>query len=358
MKPNTIGVYQGGSLSCVLYSLFSNDLGLHVDSGVNVVQYADDVQVLTSGKKQDLPRIVAKMEDTLNTLFQWFCQHHMKVNERKTQVIVIGTPAMLRDTGNVTITFNGSQIHDSETVRNLGVTMDKHLNYQAYIDALTGRCTGALIALNNARHVIPSRSLATLAQTLVISVVHYCISVYGTCNATQLKRVQKVINFCARVVSGRNRHDHISDVLKRLGWLNARQLVEYHTIGAVQSAVGTGLHESISSAIGLPASDRHSHETRGAGRLTVPRIRTEAGRRRLCYRGVTLLNACSAHVNDPHQGCGVRVGRSRLCLPESESTKFTDSDRLRASSYSRFTAIAMPIILAFFCAYFCSGLTG
>ena len=64
------------------------------------------------------------------------------------------------------------------------------------------------------------------------------------------------------------------------------------------------------------------------------------------------------------QGCGVGVGvgvgRSRLFLPESESesTKFTDSDRLRASSYSRFTAIATPIILAFFCAYFCSGLTG
>ena len=68
------------------------------------------------------------------------------------------------------------------------------------------------------------------------------------------------------------------------------------------------------------------------------------------------------------QGCGVGVGvgvgvsRSRLFFPESESesesTKFTDSDRLRASSYSRFTSIAMPIILAFFCAYFCRRLTG
>ena len=37
-------------------------------------------------------------------------------------------------------------------------------------------------------------------------------------------------------------------------------------------------------------------------------------------------------------GAGVGVGRSRLFFPESESesesTKFTDSDRLRASSYS------------------------
>ena len=52
------------------------------------------------------------------------------------------------------------------------------------------------------------------------------------------------------------------------------------------------------------------------------------------------------------QGCGVGVGagvgvsRSRLFCSESESesTKFTDSDRLRASPYSRFKEIAMQII--------------
>ena len=44
----------------------------------------------------------------------------------------------------------------------------------------------------------------------------------------------------------------------------------------------------------------------------------------------------------------VGVGRSRLFSPESESesesTKLTDSDRLRASTYYRFTEIAMLII--------------
>ena len=49
-------------------------------------------------------------------------------------------------------------------------------------------------------------------------------------------------------------------------------------------------------------------------------------------------------------GAGVGVGRSRLFFPESESesAKFTDSDQLRASSYSRFTEIVMPIIWAVF----------
>ena len=223
----------------------------------------------------------------------------MKVNEKKTQMIVIGTPSMLRGITDVTVTFNGSQIRDSKVVRNLGVTIDRHLNYQPHIDALTSRCTGMLMALNHSRHVIPSTTLATLVQALVISVVRYCMSVYGSCNDTQLQRVHKIINFCARVVSGRKRRDHITDVVQRLGWLNARQLVEYHTVSAVHSAVTSGLPESVYKTIGRPANTRHTHETRHGSRLTVPRIRTEAGRRRLCYRGVTMFNKVKVRAGDP-----------------------------------------------------------
>ena len=240
------------------------------------------------------------MEDTLDTLFQWFCHHRMKVNESKTQLMVIGTAVMLRGTTGVSVTFNGSQIRDSEAVKNLGVTMDRNLSYQAHIDAMTRRCTGMLIALNHSRLVIPNATLATLIQALVISAVRYCISVYGSCNATQLKCVQKVINFSARVVSGRRRHDHVSDIVKRLGWLNARQLVEYHAVSMVHSVVASGLPDSIFCTIGLPANQRHAHATRNADRLTVPRARTEAGKRRLCYRGVTMYNTARVNKDDPH----------------------------------------------------------
>ena len=155
-KANTIGVYQGGSLSCGLYSLFSNDLCLHVNDDVTVVQYADDVQVLTCGKKRDMIQLVARMESTLDSLFQWFCHHHMKLNEKKTHMLIIGTPAMLKNITPVTIAFNGSKIHESKVVKNLGVMIDKHLNYQEHVDMMTKRCTGMLMALSHARHAIPS----------------------------------------------------------------------------------------------------------------------------------------------------------------------------------------------------------
>ena len=289
-KSNDLGVYQGGSLSCMLYTLFSNDLSLYVQDDVIVVQYADDVQVLTSGRKQDIGLLRARMEKSLRTLNQWFCQHRTKLNEAKTQLIVMGTPAMLRGMEPVTLEFNGAQIEPTRVVKNLGVMFDSHLKFADHIDTVVKTCTGSLIALSHARHAIPKSVLPCLVQALTISIVRYCMSAYGTCNDTQLHRIQKILNFCARVVSGRKKRDHISDVTQRLGWMSAKQLVSYHSVCSVQSMLFTGQPEALRSTIGPPANTRHSHETRNAGQLTLPHIRTEAGRRRLCYHGVMSFN--------------------------------------------------------------------
>ena len=168
--------------------------------------------------------------------------------------------------------------------------MDRHLDFQAHITAMTSKCTGILIALSHARHAMPANTRKIIVQALVISIVRYCMSVYGSCGETQMARVQKIINFCARVVSGRRRSDHISDVIQQLGWLRADELAEYHTICAVQRAIMTSTPEYVSQTIGSIARELHDHDARNAGLITQPRARTETGRRRLCIRGVTMLN--------------------------------------------------------------------
>ena len=126
-------------------------------------------------------------------------------------------------------------------------------------------------------------------QALVLSLVRYCISVYGSCTGTQVHRVQKIVNFCARVVTGRRRHDHIVDAVQQLGFPTATQLIKFHTACATHATFTTGQPECLHNTIGQRVSQRHRHDTRHSGCLTLPRIHSEAGRR-LCYRGVSLLN--------------------------------------------------------------------
>ena len=48
--PNTMGVFQGSALGPLLFTVFANDLSLFAADAC-VVQYADDTQVIVSGKK-------------------------------------------------------------------------------------------------------------------------------------------------------------------------------------------------------------------------------------------------------------------------------------------------------------------
>ena len=256
-----------------------------------MVQYCDDTQLLVSGKKRDLPQLIARMESALESVFQWCCFNKMKLNAQKTQMIIIGSPAMLRGLPPVRLAFCGADVQETRLVKNLGVTIDRHLNYQSHIDTMTQKCTGILVALSHSRHVLPRAALKTVVQALVLSIVQYCASVYGACCSTQVHRVQKIVNFCARVVTGRRRCDHISDTLPQLGWYTARQLIDFRTLCALRRIIVEGAPTPLVNTIGLRANALHAHDTRRAELFTLPRIRTEAGRRRLNYRGVQLLNS-------------------------------------------------------------------
>ena len=297
-KPNSIGVFQGGSLSCVLYTVFTNELSLFVPDGVRVVQYADDTQLLVSGKKSELPALIVRMEQALVSVYDWFCSNGMKLNASKTQALVLGTPAMLRGLPPVALDFLGTTIPDSRVVKNLGVIMDNYLSFQSHVDHVTSKCTGILLGMMHAKHVVPKSAVVAIVQALVTSIIRYCISVYGTCNATQLHRVQKLLNFGARVVSGRRKHDHVADVLRDLNWLDARGLVTYHRLCLTHAAITTGSPECIAMCIG-PSRD-HVYQTRGSSQRTLPRIHSESGRRRLSYGAVQQYNQLPFDTNTRH----------------------------------------------------------
>ena len=129
-----------------------------------------------------------------------------------------------------------------------------------------------------------------LITALVFPVMRYCMSVYGICNKTQVHRIQKLINFAARVVSGRRKTDHISDVVRSLGWFKADELISYHRVLVIHRLMSCLVPPPLAQTIGAPARRQHDHDTRSADLLTVPRIRTETGRKRLCFSGVKLYN--------------------------------------------------------------------
>ena len=136
--PNKIGVFQGSSLGPLLYCLFSNDLSLFAASS-DITQYADDTQVLVSGKKSALPALVSSMETALAALDSWFRANSLKVNASKTQLIVFGTRQYLQNftPSEVSVMFRGVPLQPCTEVKTLGVVFDSHLSWDQHISLLT-----------------------------------------------------------------------------------------------------------------------------------------------------------------------------------------------------------------------------
>ena len=211
-----------------------------------IVQYADDTRVLVSGRPGDICALIRSMERNLSQLSNWFGKNGMKINAQKTQLIALGTRQNLRQLPAFSIKFIGATVSGSPVVRNLGVVFDQCMTFAAHTDEVVRRCTGILIGLSHSRHSLPRVTLTTLVQALVISLIRYCISVYGTCNATQTARLQRVLNFAARVVSGRRKFDHVSDVLRDLEWFTAHNLHVFHVLTLLKRTLVTSQPESLS----------------------------------------------------------------------------------------------------------------
>ena len=289
IQPNDTGVYQGGSLSCLLYSIYSLDMTLYIEGDVEGITFADDTQLAISGPKSRLPKMIETLENTLSSLSDWFAANRLKINANKTQLIMFGSKPMLKNVPEISLNFNGSVIRESRVVKNLGLYMDRHMTFSDHVSSVVAKCSGALIALMHAKHSLPKASIKPIVNALVISSVRYCLSIYGTCTKTERDRIQKVINFAARVVSGLRKHDHVSQVIRDLNWLTADQLVTYHRTSLVHKIVTTGYPEALYTC--LCASDHsHGYMTRQSDELKLPHIRSETGRRQLAYGGIQYYN--------------------------------------------------------------------
>lgn len=119
------GIPQGSVLGPILYTIYTADMPV-VDN-VMVATYADDTAVIATSEFPDEASLFVQNE--INELDQWLRKWNVKVNCEKSQHITF----TLRRNHCPSIDLNGSTIPRSETVKYLGMTLDRRLTWKTHI---------------------------------------------------------------------------------------------------------------------------------------------------------------------------------------------------------------------------------
>ena len=154
------------------------------------------------------------------------------------------------------------------------------------------------MGLARMRNRVPKDTKRMLIEALVFPHVRYCISVWGSCSAAQKKRVQKVVNFGARVVSGIGRREHVTPVLQELGWGRLDDVLRENDLAIVHRLLTASNAPEILRRKLVLRSDESLRRTRATenGQLQLPRVRTEFARRSFLFRAAKHYNLAQAEL--------------------------------------------------------------
>jgi hypothetical protein len=229
---------------------------------------------------EDIASAKTKIKEDLKLVATWFFENKLLINPEK----LLGK--LLEET---TITFLREEITPTTNAKDLGLNLDSYLTYDYHIKNVVSSCMAKLCQINRVKDSFDRNSLRLIINTLAMSKLYYCSTVWSNTSATNIKKLRAVQNFACRILTNTGRYDHVTPALREIRCLPLEEHLKYRETLITYKCMN-GLAPPYLSKLFIKRNEIHDLNTRNNKALHIPQHKTVSGQRTFYYRAVKLWN--------------------------------------------------------------------
>ena len=252
--------------------------------------YADDTQIYLAFDPSDEQNALSRLESCIQEVRLWMAQNSLKLNDSKTEFIVMGSKHGLKDTSTSHITIGDSAIEAADAVKNIGATLDKCMKLDKQVNLTCRSAWFNLFQISKIKKYLSEEQIKSVMQAFVISKIDQNNGLLVGSPACLTNKLQSIQNAAAKLICGINRWDHVPAPLEQLHWLPVEYRVQFKVLLLVYKSINNKGPEYLKELL-IPYAPDRCLRSASSNSLVVPRMKLKTyGDRAFSAAGPKLWN--------------------------------------------------------------------